>query len=239
MVEKRPTSDTWPVVSGDYIVGDPESPVAVVTLASHNEDVPSQAGAAIAGPCKTENLGIEKVVANIISNPNIRFLILCGAEVQGHVTGQSIEALHANGVDEEKGSIIGATGAIPYVENIPKEGIERFQQQLEIVSMIDVEDAAAITAKVKECIEKDPGAFEADAMVVEVGEGDDDEDTGEEVRPVSPETALIEARMRSIQDQIKLVGGYNRVFAGMYNGKVQGIMIGLSFTLVVGFLLML
>ena len=36
MVDKKPTSDTWPVVSGDYIVGDPESPVAVVTLASHN-----------------------------------------------------------------------------------------------------------------------------------------------------------------------------------------------------------
>lgn len=34
MVDKKPTSDTWPVVSGDYIVGDPESPVAVVTLAS-------------------------------------------------------------------------------------------------------------------------------------------------------------------------------------------------------------
>ena len=81
--------------------------------------------------------------------------------------------------------------------------------------MIDVEDADAITAKVKECIEKDPGAFEADAMIVEVGEGDDDEDEGEEVRPVSAETALIEARMRSIQDQIKLVGGYNSVFAGM------------------------
>ena len=33
MVDKKPTSDTWPGVSGDYIVGDPESPVAVVTLA--------------------------------------------------------------------------------------------------------------------------------------------------------------------------------------------------------------
>ena len=79
MVDKKPTADNWPVVSGDYIVGDPESPVAVTTLASHNEDIPAAAGAAIAGPCKTENLGIEKVVANIISNPNIRFLILCGA----------------------------------------------------------------------------------------------------------------------------------------------------------------
>ncbi len=80
MADKKPTADNWPVVSGDYIVGDPESPVAVTTLASHNEDIPAAAGAAIAGPCKTENLGIEKVVANIISNPNIRFLILCGAD---------------------------------------------------------------------------------------------------------------------------------------------------------------
>ena len=102
MADKKPTADNWPVVSGDYIVGDPESPVAVTTLASHNEDIPAAAGAAIAGPCKTENLGIEKVVANIISNPNIRFLILCGAEVQGHITGQSIQALHENGCDPEK-----------------------------------------------------------------------------------------------------------------------------------------
>lgn len=81
MVEKKPTAEEWPVITGDYIVGDPESPVAVATLASHIEEIPSTAGAAIAGPCKTENLGIEKVVANIISNPNIRYLMLCGAEV--------------------------------------------------------------------------------------------------------------------------------------------------------------
>ena len=159
MVDKKPAADNWPVVSGDYIVGDPESPVAVTTLASHNEDVPAAAGAAIAGPCKTENLGIEKVVANIISNPNIRFLILCGAEVQGHITGQSIQALHENGCDPEKKKITGATGAIPFVENIPMDGVERFQQQVELVDMIDNEDGGAITAKVKECIEKDPGAL--------------------------------------------------------------------------------
>ena len=123
MADKKPTADNWPVVSGDYIVGDPESPVAVTTLASHNEDIPAAAGAAIAGPCKTENLGIEKVVANIISNPNIRFLILCGAEVQGHITGQSIQALHENGCDPEKKKITGATGAIPFVENIPYHSI--------------------------------------------------------------------------------------------------------------------
>ncbi|WP_297982140.1 tetrahydromethanopterin S-methyltransferase subunit A [uncultured Methanobrevibacter sp.] len=168
MVEKKATSATWPVVSGDYIVGDPESPVAVTTLASHNEDIPAAAGAAIAGPCKTENLGIEKVVANIISNPNIRFLILCGAEVQGHITGQSFKALHENGCDPEKKKINGATGAIPFVDNLPLEGVERFQKQVELVDMIDNEDGGAITSKVKECIEKDPGAIEEDVLVIKL-----------------------------------------------------------------------
>ncbi len=175
MVEKKEPVEGWPVINGDYVVGDPKSCVAGATLASHIEDVLVDAGAAIAGPCKTENLGIEKMLANLISNPNIRFLVLCGSEVQGHITGQSIEALHANGVDPDKRKIINATGAIPFIENIPDDAIERFQQQLEIVSMIDVEDAAAIQSKVKECIEKDPGAAEEEAMIIKLE--DDEEDT--------------------------------------------------------------
>ncbi len=239
MAEKKSPAEGWPVINGDYVVGDPESPVAAATLASHIEQIPVDAGAAIAGPCKTENLGIEKMMANLISNPNIRFLVLCGSEVQGHITGQSIEALHANGVDPEKRKIVEATGAIPFIENIPDEGIERFQQQLEIVSIIDTEDAAAIQSKIKECIEKDPGAFEEEAMVVKVEEGEDEEEEGEAIPPVAPETALIEARMRNIQTQIKTIGGVNRIFAGMYAGKVQGIVVGLAFTLIIGTILFL
>lgn len=239
MAEKKSPAEGWPVVNGDYVVGDPESPVAAATLASHIEQIPVDAGAAIAGPCKTENLGIEKMLANLISNPNIRFLILTGSEVQGHITGQSIEALHANGVDPEKRKIIDATGAIPFIENIPDEGIERFQQQMEIVSIIDTEDPAAISAKVKECIEKDPGAFEEEAMVVEVEEDGDEEEEGEAIPPVAPETALIEARMRNIQTQIKSIGGINRIFAGLYSGKVQGIALGLAFTLIIGTIMLL
>jgi len=238
VADKKSPAEGWPVVNGDYVVGDPESPVAVTTLASHNEQVAVDAGAAISGPCKTENLGIEKMLANLISNPNLRFLILCGAEVQGHITGQSIEALHVNGVDEKR-KIDGATGAIPFIENIPDEGIERFQQQFEIVSLIDVEDEGQIQAKVKECIEKDPGAFEEEAMVIKVEEGGAEEEEGEEIRPVAPETALIEARIRNIQTQIKMIGADQRIFAGMYSGKVQGIAVGLAFTLTIGVLLLI
>jgi len=239
LAEKKSPAEGWPVINGDYVVGDPESPVAAATLASHIEQIPVDAGAAIAGPCKTENLGIEKMLANLISNPNIRFLVLTGSEVQGHITGQSIEALHANGVDPEKRKIIDATGAIPFIENIPDEGIERFQQQMEIVSIIDTEDPATISAKVKECIEKDPGAFEEEAMVVEVEEGGEEEEEGEAIPPVAPETALIEARMRNIQTQIKSIGGINRIFAGLYGGKVQGIALGLAFTLIIGTIMLL
>ena len=238
MAEKKSPAEGWPVINGDYVVGDPESPVAATTLASHIEQIAVDAGAAISGPCKTENLGIEKMLANLISNPNIRFLILTGSEVQGHITGQSIEALHENGVDPEKRKIVGATGAIPFIENIPDEGIERFQQQMEIVSIIDVEDAATIQSKVKECIDKDPGAFEEEAMVIEVEE-DGEEEEGEEIPPVAPETALIEARMRNIQTQVKSIGGLNRMAAGMYSGKVQVIMIGLVFILTIGTILLL
>ena len=239
MAEKKSPAEGWPVVSGDYIVGDPESPVAAATLASHIEQIPVDAGAAIAGPCKTENLGIEKMMANLISNPNIRLLVLCGSEVQGHITGNSIESLHANGIDPERRSIVGSKGAIPYIENIPDEGIERFQQQLELISMIDNENPADIQAKIKECIEKDPGAFEEEALVIKVEEGGAAEEEGEAVPPITPETALIEARMRNIQTQVKATASLQRIFAGMYTGKVQGIMVGLAFTLVVGTLLLL
>ena len=48
-------------------------------------------GAALCGPCKTENLGLEKVIANVIANPNIRFMLFCGTEVKGHLSGQTSE----------------------------------------------------------------------------------------------------------------------------------------------------
>ena len=187
MADKKSPADGWPIVTGDYIAGDPESPVAVATLASHIEDIPAAAGAAIAGPCKTENLGIEKVVANTISNPNIRFLILCGAEVQGHITGDAFKALHAHGCDPEKKKINEAKGAIPFVENLPMEAVERFQNQLEIVDLIDTEDGGAITSKVKECIEKDPGAFEEKSMVISI-----DEDSGDSEIKISAKPSEVE-----------------------------------------------
>jgi tetrahydromethanopterin S-methyltransferase subunit A len=137
--------DPWPPVRGDYIVGDPGAGVAVVTLAS----LLHIRGAAIVGPCKTENLGVEKIVANVISNVNIRFLLICGAESKGHLPGNTLLALHKNGVDGQ-GRIIGSRGAIPFIQNLPAEAIVRFQEQVELVDRIGLEDEGSIELLVRE-----------------------------------------------------------------------------------------
>ena len=84
--------------------------------------------------------------------------------------------------------------------------MKEFQQQLEIIDLIDTEDVGAIQAQESnECVEKDPGAFEEEAMVISVEGDDGEEDDGEEMKVVSAETALIEARMRNINTKIDMV----------------------------------
>ena len=141
---------------GEYTIGNPDSCVAVVTL-SEELRLPKEE-IAICGQMKTENLGVEKVVANILSNPNIRFLIVCGREVRGHRSGDTILALHKNGIDE-KNRVVGAKGAVPYIENIGREAVDRFRQQVELVVMLDVSDPEAIMAKARECAARNPGSF--------------------------------------------------------------------------------
>jgi len=43
-----------------------------------------ETGAALAGTLQTANIGLEKMIANVVANPNIRNLVLCGKEVAGH-----------------------------------------------------------------------------------------------------------------------------------------------------------
>jgi len=230
MAKKVKPSPNWPIVKGEYEVGNPENPVAVVTCGSHLKGEPIlAAGASITGPNKTENLGIEKLVANVVSNPNIRFMLVTGAEVKGHIAGEAIIKIHQNGIKD--GRIIGATGAIPYIENLTDEAIKRFQQQVQVIDFIGPEDMGQITAKVKEIAAKDPGAFEAEPMIVKVAEEEEGAEEAAGVRPMAAEVAVIQARMKGIQQQTIDIGNMNKLMAGIYSGKIEGILIGLVFTL--------
>ena len=239
MADKKSPASGWPKVKGDFISGDANSPVAIVTMGSHlDEKGLCDAGAAMCGSCKTENLGLEKVIANIISNPNIRFMLCCGTEVKGHLAGQTMIALHKGGVKD--GRVVGAEGAIPFIENLNDTHIKRFQEQIECVNIMESEDLGAIKAKMNELKGRDPGAFAGEPVVVEVKEAAGGaEEAGGEVRPISGEMAIITARMKVIEKMVTDIGYRDKFAAGVYAGKIEGLMIGLivSFALV-GFLMM-
>ncbi|MFX1369245.1 MAG: hypothetical protein ACFFAY_11640, partial [Promethearchaeota archaeon] len=122
----------------------------------------------IAGTCKTENIGIERVIVNVVSNPSIRFLILAGPEVPGHLTGKSMRALYNYGVDPETRKIVDAPGAIPYIENIPLESVERFRRQVEFVDMLNNVLVDEIASTVEELSRRNPGVYPEEAIWVQL-----------------------------------------------------------------------
>ncbi|HJJ41987.1 MAG TPA: tetrahydromethanopterin S-methyltransferase subunit A [Methanocorpusculum sp.] len=234
MADKKSPASGWPIVQGDYHTGDANSPVAVITMGSHLDEVAiCTSGAALAGSCKTENLGIEKVVANIISNPNIRFVLLCGTEVKGHLSGQSMDSMHKNGI--ENGKIVGSIGAIPFIENLSEAEIKRFQEQVELVNIMETEDLNVIAAKINELKARDPGAFGEEPMVVQISDdsGNNDQVSEGEEEPLSGEMALITSRIKNIQMMVTDIGYRDRFASGVFGGKIEGLMIGLIISLIV------
>jgi tetrahydromethanopterin S-methyltransferase subunit A len=87
---------SWPPYPGEYVVGNPAGSVAICTLS--NRELPQKLIAAtgpdlaIAGRCDTENIGIEKVVLNLLANSRIRWLLLCGVEASGHRAADGFSA---------------------------------------------------------------------------------------------------------------------------------------------------
>ncbi|MDD3977347.1 MAG: tetrahydromethanopterin S-methyltransferase subunit A [Methanomicrobium sp.] len=235
MADKKSPASGWPKIQGDYHTGDANSPVVVVTMGSHlDEQGICDAGAAMCGSCKTENLGLEKIVANVVANPNIRFLITCGTEVKGHLSGQCLKALHAGGV--EGGKIVGAQGAIPFIENLNAEAIKRFQDQIEVIDIMESEDVGAIKAKISELTARDPGAFEAEAMVVEVKEeGGAD---GAVVATANPQFLEIEARLNEIETKLEFADAEIAQRVGRKIGRDIGILYGLTAGLIVFMMLL-
>jgi tetrahydromethanopterin S-methyltransferase subunit A len=153
----------WPPLPGDYQVVRYHAPVAVCVLNSEAlvTDVASRLGGGIAlvGTLRTENLGIERVVRNVLANPNIRFLVLCGEDTRqaiGHLPGHSLMSLFDNGLDED-GRIRGAKGKRPYLRNLTREQVNGFVSQVELVQLVGELDADCIMEAVEQCAARDPG----------------------------------------------------------------------------------
>ena len=182
------------------------------------------------------------MVTNIISNPYIRYLIICGSEVQGHITGKTVEALYENGIDPEKKTILGSPGAIPFVENLPVEAVERFKNQIELISMIDNENTDEIDKKINECIENNPGPYDEEPMIIELNEKEEVEESTEENTEIIEENSNvdsssinlleIESRIRFMKAEINEIASLEKISSGYYAGKIEGIVIGFIITII-------
>lgn len=160
---------SWTVETGDYRLGNPNGSVAIATLASedlykHFSDEVCEGSCSICGKIFTENIGIEKLVKNIIANRHIRFLILCGQEAKGHLTGACIKALHKGGINE-RGRIADAPGKRPWIKTLTPAQIARFQSQVEIIDLIGCEDVEIIEAEAAGLARRNPGAMPDDIIV--------------------------------------------------------------------------
>ncbi|MHB0886588.1 MAG: hypothetical protein ACYC41_11990, partial [Bacillota bacterium] len=136
--------------------------MAICTLA--DTDLPGElksAGllekVAIVGPLSTENLGVERVIRNLVTNPNISVLILCGRDSRGHRAGQALLSLKGNGTDVNR-RIIGADGPRPILKNATDEELTAFRQRITVVDEIGTGDVSRLVEVVEACLTQPAGA---------------------------------------------------------------------------------
>ena len=169
MLKVDPHPD-YPPEEGRYLRGNDRSPVVVVVILNDPEDkippeieklvrVGVEAGAALSGTVQTENIGFEKIICNVIANPNIRWAILTGPESEGHLTGEALKALLTNGVDEKK-RIIGTDAPHPLLFNLPMEFIERFRAQVSLIDLQFRGTPETVRQAVWSCYQEEPVEFE-------------------------------------------------------------------------------
>ena len=153
----------WPPLPGDYRVVRFQAPVAVCTLNTEHlidELATSNArGLSIIGSLHTENLGIEHLMRNLLVNPNIRFLILCGEDTQraiGHLPGHSLASLLRHGLNEKQ-RIVDAKGKRPFIKNLDTRHVEAFQKQVQLIDHIGETDVARLRDLIEVAASSDPG----------------------------------------------------------------------------------
>ena len=177
-ISKADPAPDYPPEEGCYLRGNDFSPVAVVVILTRpREETPPaiealvrtavESGAALAGTLQTENIGLEKVICNLVANTNIRYLIVCGPESPGHSVGDAILALSANGTDERR-RIIGAAAPTPYLFNLPPGHVERFRRQVTVIDLVNEGSPDVLREAIQACYQERPTPF-GDTMLCDPG----------------------------------------------------------------------
>ena len=136
----------YPPEEGRYLRSNDFSPLAAVAIQNTFDfKIPQritnivrfsiETDAALTVTLQTENIGIEKIIANAVANPNIQHIVLCTVESRGHLCGEALSSLMEKGVDEEKN--IGTDAPTSYLYNSSIGDIERFKKQVKLINLLN------------------------------------------------------------------------------------------------------
>ncbi|MCX6745752.1 MAG: thymidylate synthase [Candidatus Parcubacteria bacterium] len=138
----------WPIYFKDkLILGNPDSEIGIVTLWTPVNKIVDQLDKSffsLAGQLYSKE-GINYIVRNILANPRIRLLIICGEERIG--SGQALINLLEKGVAENNQVL--ETEFCQIHKEIPKEAINHFRQNVKYKNLIGVYDSPKIIEEIK------------------------------------------------------------------------------------------
>ncbi|MCV0365761.1 MAG: tetrahydromethanopterin S-methyltransferase subunit A [Nitrosopumilus sp.] len=136
----------------EYFTGNPNSSIAICTLSSidllkkfSNSEILDDI--AIVGRLLSENKGIDSIIEYVNNNQKIKTLIVCGKEVWGHKSGDSLFQLHKNGIDKNF-KIINSSSPDPYL-TVSESKIKYFQNNVKLVNLINETDYETILTKIR------------------------------------------------------------------------------------------
>jgi len=139
----------WPLYFKDkLIIGNPDSEIGIVTLWTPVNTIVDQIDKslfALAGQLYSKE-GINYILRNILANPRIRLLIICGEERTG--SGQALINLLTKGVNEQNQVI--DTEFCQIHSEITKQAIDLFRQNIKHDNLIGNYQASEIINRLKD-----------------------------------------------------------------------------------------
>ena len=100
----------------------------------------------LVGRLFSENKGIDSIIRHVNSNSNVKIIIICGKEGQGHKPGSSLIALYENGVDDNR-RIINSHSPDPFL-TVSKTEVKKFQSRVRIINKIGITNFEEISSLV-------------------------------------------------------------------------------------------
>lgn len=145
---KEQSAASWPAYFKDSLIyGNPKSEIAITTLWTPAKLIADKIDPklfSVAGQLYSKE-GINFILRNILANPQIRYVIICGTELSG--SGKALVNFFAKGVDKEN-NIVSEDFAMIHKE-IPQEALELVRKNVKYENLIGVNDAEKIIRKIK------------------------------------------------------------------------------------------